>query len=227
MPSPTLPIRFEEDLTGHSPANYITNHPHDLNPQWRNRVLVPPYGAFFTDGLVLRDDSGRPLQRGRGKHYVCIESPLVHSSGGNRTLNEVTGKETAQFIVVIDQSVSNRIYSDIHYIGGAYSFNNDAILEAIETLNIDNRPVSWEDVQDRDRAFLPAYHVTDARDVMNMGAVCYWLEQIYEAIMIGDRDKWAGLYKWLDVHYPTATNIDDLREDMYNLAYNQFMMCNA
>ena len=227
MPSPVLPLRFEEDLTGVNPANFITNHPHDLDPSWRNRILVPPYGAFYTAGLVLRDESGARLNRGAGKHYLCIESPRVHASPGNFTLNEVTGKETAQFIVIIDPSVSNRVYSDIHYVGGAYSFGLDAVLGAISALDLDNRPVSWEDVADRDRAFLPAFHMTDARDIMNLGTVCYWLEKIHEAIMLGDTDRWRGLYAYLRRYYPSTVDIGNIEEDLYNPGYHAFLMANA
>lgn len=227
MPNPALPLRFEEDLTGANPANFITNHPHDLNPNWRNRILVPPYGAFYTDGLVLRDEAGVRLNRGAGKHYICVESPRSHAAPGNLTLNEVTGKETAQFIVVIDQSVSNRVYSDIHYVGGDYSFGLELIKQAIDTLDLDNRPVSWEDVSDKDRAFLPAFHYTDARDIMNMGAVCYWLEKIHEALLVGDTDRWRGLYSYLRRYYPSTTDIGNIEEDLYNPGYQAFLMANA
>ena len=62
---------------------------------------------------------------------VCVQSPLRYPRANNVTLNEMTGYETAQFIVVIDPDVSQNITCDIRYVGGAYSINQDALMTAL------------------------------------------------------------------------------------------------
>ena len=227
MSTLNLPIRFEEDLTANNPNNFIHNDPYDLPLHWKNRVIVPRYGAFFTKDLIVRDDIGRRLDRGANGHYVCVQSPLRYPTTGNITLNEMTGYETAQFIVVTDQNVSNRIYCDIRYVGGAYSINQDALIQALDTLGLDKRPVRWEDVSNKPPGYLPAWHITDARDIMNMGAMCYWLERIHEAILLGDQARWDALYEYIARRYPTGVDLDKLREDMFNPGYDAFMANNV
>ena len=56
-----IPLRFEEDLTAANPANFISGDAYQLPANWKNRVMVPRYGAFFTKDLVVRDSTGREL----------------------------------------------------------------------------------------------------------------------------------------------------------------------
>ena len=221
-----IPIRFEEDLTASNPANFIAGDAYTLPENWKNRVFVPRYGAFFTKDMVVRDASGRVLERGKNKHYVCVESPLRYPTTGNITLNEMSGFETAQFIVVVDPNVSQNLTVDLRYVGGAYSINQDALIKALETLALDTRPVLWEDVGDKPPGYLPAWHITDARDIMNMGAVCFWLEKIYEALILGDQRQWDAIYKYIERRYPSKVDLDELNEQLFNPGYDMFMANN-
>ena len=222
----SIPIRFEEDLTAANPANFISGDAYQLPANWKNRVMVPRYGAFFTKDLVVRDSTGRELTRGRFGHYVCVQSPLRYPRANNVTLNEMTGYETAQFIVVIDPDVSQNITCDIRYVGGAYSINQDALMTALDTLALDTRPVRWEDVSDKPPGYLPAWHVTDARDIMNMGAMCFWLEKIYEALLLGDQRQWDAIYAYIKRRYPSNVDLDEIREEFINPGYDAFMAIN-
>jgi hypothetical protein len=108
------------------------------------------------------------------------------------TLNEITGQETAQMIVIVNQNIAGKVYSDLRYVGGAYSFiNQEAILDALKALSLDKRVIQFDDIRNKPPAYLPAWHITDAKDIMNLSALCYWLEKIYEAILIGDQRNWA------------------------------------
>ena len=102
-----VPIRFEEDLTANNPANYITGDAYELPVHWRNRVIVPRYGAFFTKDMVVRDASGRVLERGKNKQYVCVESPLRYPTNGNITLNEMIGAahENESYLSVVSKDI--------------------------------------------------------------------------------------------------------------------------
>lgn len=219
------PIRLEEDLTGSNPANYITNFPHDLDPQWTNKIIVPPYGAFFTKDMVLRDQDGKKLQRGETKDFVCIQTPLRHASSPNVTLNEITGQETAQMIVIVNQNIAGKVYSDLRYVGGAYSFiNQEAILDALKALSLDKRVIQFDDIRNKPPAYLPAWHITDAKDIMNLSALCYWLEKIYEAILMGDQRNWEAFYEYVARRYPSDIDLELLREEMSNPAYHAFLI---
>lgn len=138
----------------------------------------------------------------------------------------MTGYETAQFIVVIDPDVSQNITCDIRYVGGAYSINQDALMTALDTLALDTRPVRWEDVSDKPPGYLPAWHVTDARDIMNMGAMCFWLEKIYEALLLGDQRQWDAIYAYIKRRYPSNVDLDEIREEFINPGYDAFMAIN-
>ena len=222
------PLRFEEDLACNNPANFISNFPHDLDPNWVNKIIVPPYGVFFTKNMVLRDQDGKILERGKNKDYVCIQTPLRHASSPNVTLNEITGQETAQMIVIINPNIAGKVFSDLHYVGGAYSFiNQEVILDALKSLSLDKRIVQFDDIRNKPPTYLPAWHVTDARDIMNMGAICFWLEKIYEAILLGDQKNWDSFYEYVSRRYPNTIDIDLLKEDIFNPGYDLFLAANV
>lgn len=215
----SLPLRLEEDLKATNPANYIQSYPHTLDPNWKNKIVVPPYGAFFTKDMVVRDSTGNVLTRGNTRDYVCVQTPLRHAGYENVTLNELTGQETAQIIVIVNENIVGEINYDLRYVGGSFShINTSALTDALKALQLDTRKVNFEDIEGKPVAYLPAWHITDAKDIMNMGAVCFWLEKIYEAILAGDQKQWEYFYSYVARRYPNVQDLDLLREELSNPA---------
>jgi hypothetical protein len=86
--------------------------------------------------------------------------------------------------------------------------------------------VLWEDVSNKPPGYLPAWHITDARDIMNMGALCFWLEKIYEALLLGDQRQWDAIYSYIERRYPKV-DLDAFREELFNPGYDMFMANNC
>lgn len=221
----TVPLRLEEDLTGSNPDNYVQGYPYKLDPKWKNKIIVPPYGAFFTKDMHVFDSTGNLLQRGNSMDYVCIQTPLRHSSYENVTLNELTGQETAQIIVIINDNISGDVTLDLRYVGGSFaSINSVELYNALRALQLDTRKVLFEDIVGKPTGYLPAWHITDAKDIMNMGALCYWLEKIYEAILAGDQKQWEYFYSYVARRYPSTQDLDMLREELSNPAHLAYLI---
>ena len=57
---PDILARFDLDVTGTSVDNYISGEPHTLNTT-PIRVVIPNYGAFFTESIEVRNATTNDL----------------------------------------------------------------------------------------------------------------------------------------------------------------------
>lgn len=172
----SLILKYRLDLTGKDPANLILNQPIDLLPA-KNRVAIPTYGPFYTEGLVIRE---RATQR--------VLEPDVHYKAVN--LHEeatlLSGMEACTFVVVTDPEVHSELEMDYQIVGGSFIVPVDAIIKLIEDLDLDNRPVKWGDIYGKPEKYNPTKHLHDAGDLYGFEYVTAALERIRDAILIGD-----------------------------------------
>ena len=181
-------FRYPLDPTGLSPDNKVENEIHVLNNR-ANRTIVPLYGSFFANSVVLIDNVTKlPLTRNT-QWYPAI-------------LNEVPtckyGKDIFSLIVVTDTTISNEVILSYQVIGAEYADNEQAILDAVATLNIDKRPISWPNVLAKPSEFPPALHLHDAGDVYGFEYLVHALDRIRVAIEFGDLYNHEMIYKYID-----------------------------
>ena len=69
---------LEKDLTGKSSANAIKDEQHSIG-QGVNRLITPIFGAFYKEGLVVKDGSSfLPIDNSVG-HMLCLFFVLSQS----------------------------------------------------------------------------------------------------------------------------------------------------
>ena len=169
-------IKYPLDLTGETPENRIEGEPHVLEPGL-NRSLVPRYGAFYTDGLVVRDADTTEILTPNDQ-YIPI---MYHAEASERA-----GKEVCAGIVVIDGTVSDNVVVDYQVVGGDYQNLTQVILDLIENLNLDEREVMWGDLLGRPDAFPPAHHLHDLGDIFGFEYLVQAVSDLRDAILYGD-----------------------------------------
>ncbi len=194
-------LRYPLDLTGTSPDNFIEAEVRDL-PAGKNRAIVLSNGAYYTESLVVYDNiTGERLTK--KTQYVAVQ--LVEAA----TVR--AGKEVCSVIVVIDPAVSNQVRVDYQAVGGPYILNVDALVEMINTLSLDDRPVTWGALIGKPTLFPPGHHLHDAGDVFGFEYLVLGMEEIRKAILMGDIASHDELRNYTtEVDNRLSQEIDDL-----------------
>ena len=183
----TLPFRYPLDPTGVSPDNRVAGEAHAL-PNRTVRAIAPLYGAFFAESLIIRDlTTNQILNTSQYKSTELFEFPTARY-----------GKEICGIILITDTSVSSNISIDYQTLGGEYSTNSDAIVQMLNSIEFDNRPVAWPDIIGKPDAFEPAFHYHDIGDVYGFEYVVHAIERVRTAILVGDSSTHDAIYRYID-----------------------------
>lgn len=176
------------DPTGHHPANRVEGEIHSLAPK-RVRAIVPRYGPYYTASLVVYDhETGLALQR--QTQYRCAE--LLQDA----TINY--GQELCALILIVDPSVSATVRIDYQVLGGLYQNDVTVLSNLYEAVMSDNRPVDWQNVEDKPIAYPPTLHRHVLSDVYGWEPIVSALERVRSAIVLGNIPAFEALIDWVD-----------------------------
>ena len=152
------------DLTGISVDNLIVDEEHVLYLAPR-RIVIPRYGCFFKEGLVLTDTvSGNPLLPDQ---YLTME--LYQKASLN------TGKEVYNVIIITDPAVVDPIKITYQALGGAYSTNSEELLAWFNDHLQQINAADWNDIIGKPKKYKPAGHKQHSKDLFGTE---YFLEQL-------------------------------------------------
>lgn len=181
-------IRYPLDLTGVSPDNFVSQEPHTL-PNLSKRAFVTRYGPFFTESLKVYDGVTGELLKKKDQYIVAqlVESATVR-----------TGKEICSIIIVTDPAVNSTVNIDYQVLGGPFSLSVDALISMLETLNLDERPITWGAILGKPSLFQPGHHLHDAGDIYGFEYVVLQLEYVRRAILLGDVQSHDEIYAYID-----------------------------
>lgn len=143
----TRKVLLQEDRTGLSADNLIQGEQHDIGIG-RNRLLIPQYGAFYTEGVVIKDSSDNIIDRS-----LYLFSDIYKEA----TLN--SGKEVWNAIIITDMSIDQNLKIDYQAYGGKFSANVQILLDWVnEKLSQTVDPIEWLNLIDVPREFPVAAH---------------------------------------------------------------------
>lgn len=200
---PLVPVKYPLDRTGKAATNLVTDELHQLNNA-NYRVLVPRYGAFFTDSITVREAaSGRVLKKGVDYYPAMLyKTPTVD-----------TGLEVHQLIIVTDPTASANLLFNGQMLGGEYSYNWDAIVQLIQSLKLDQRSVLFDNIIGKPELWQPTPHLHDIGDVFGFEFHVAAMERIRQAIMMGGAAQIKAIYDYLDNQITEVNNKVDARLD--------------
>jgi hypothetical protein len=185
----TLPvIRYPLDPTGTSPDNLVQGELHTL-PARLIRAVATTYGAFYTESIVVRDTSNNQVLT-KGVQYYPAELYEIPTAK--------FGKEVCAIIVITDPSVSSEISLQYQAVGGEFSSSVTAVIQQIEALNLDDRPIEWGSIIDKPDEYPPSHHLHDAGDIYGFEYVVHALDRIRAAILMGDDVSHDTIYQYID-----------------------------
>ena len=158
-------IRYPLDPTGASRNNYVNKEPHTLDNR-KYRVIVLTHGAYFEETVNVFD-VGRQVQLTKGIDYQCTDMYELPTSK--------FGKVICGTICVTNLEVSSTIEVSYNALGGEFSNNTELIAQMIKALEMDKRPVNYQNILNLPEGFIPAEHLHDIGDL-------YGFEYVVEAI---------------------------------------------
>lgn len=160
MSTPSI-IKYPYDPTGLAETNLIVGEPHVI-PLVKNRAFALHAGPFYANSVVVRTaDTNVTLVR--NTDYVILY-----------TYQEATrkvGQEICAVIHVTNTAYSGTLLVDYQVIGGEFSSNVSAIQQLLQSLEIDNRAIVFDDLIDFPVTLPPAPHLHDVGDLYGMEAL--------------------------------------------------------
>lgn len=141
-----LPFDIEREL----PTNQIKNEKHTVTTAVgkTNRVIVPDFGAFFVDGVDVRDARGVKVERYKGLeltyHYELF--------------SEAAGTGVAAMMVITDQTRPSPFTINYHAVGGSFSLSVKELLGVFDGSTGTGEEIKWDDILDKPDTYPVAPH---------------------------------------------------------------------
>ncbi len=207
MPSFT-PYRYPLDYTGTSTDNLVIDEPH-APTNYDVRSIAPTYGPYFTESLKVYNTANNELLY-RNISYQCVDVVGIPTAK--------TGKEICTIILLTDKSI-REVKITYQTLGGAYERRYEAIHILLENLNLNKDLISWKDVINKPSEFDPNMHLHAIGDIVGFEYLVAALEQVRNAIMLGDDYQHMELFNQLN---NTKIIIDGILENPLIALTNDF-----
>jgi len=154
-------VRLEFDITGVSQDNHITDDVIEIPDELTNRAIVLKHGAFYSESLVLVDDNGNTLTK------WTDYKPVYPYNRPELNLDEMTGKSTAAFIMILNDNLKGRVNASYQAVGLPSGISNRDLTDILDAIANDNRKYYWDDIFDKPDKFPPSPHTLDIKDTYN------------------------------------------------------------
>lgn len=203
MASTPIVIRYPEDRTGVDPNNKVVNEEHTMVRR-QVRAIAPYYGPFFADSVVIREKATQRILTRDVDYQIAYlyEIPSLKF-----------GKNICAIILITNQNVQDIVQVTYQVVGGQYSSSVDAIVQMINSLDMDDRPVKWENIIGKPTEFDPAPHLHDIGDIYGFEYLVEACEGIRRAILMGDVATHDEIYRYIDAAIAAIGNdISALRD---------------
>lgn len=203
MASTPIVIRYPEDRTGVSPNNRVVDEEHTMVRR-PVRAVAPYYGPFFADSMVIREMTTQTLLVRNVDYQIAYTYEIPTAK---------FGKNICAIVLITNQNVADTIQLTYQTVGGQYSSSVDAIVQMINSLDMDDRPVKWENIIGKPSEFDPAPHLHDIGDIYGFEYLVEACEGIRRAILMGDVATHDEIYRYIDAAIASlGNNMDALRD---------------
>jgi uncharacterized FlaG/YvyC family protein len=191
----TLPFSYPLDPSGSNPANLVVGEIHTtLNRSIR--AVVTNYGAFFGGSMVIKDlATGLNLNTSQWYPAQLYTQPTLQF-----------GSPIYSLIMITDGTVSDNIALTYQAVGGPYSTSQQALVDYINNLDLDSRPVSWPAIINKPDGYTPSPHLQDVGTVYGFEYIVQSLDRLTYAIQVGDAAYNDSLLAYVDAQNTGLSN---------------------
>ena len=204
-----LNFKYPLDLTGVDSVNRVLGEGHSIGEGF-NRLIVPIEGAFYTDGLIVRDtvNGGELVPKDQYLPILFYQEP-----------SERSGKEVCCAIAIVDRSVSTEVEVEYQAVGDVYSNITSLILDKVTDINLDDYNLIWGDLLGNLDVFPGDGDLRELGAIYGFEFVAKALNDLRDAIFFGDIDDHDRLKQVIEnkyqLAYNKAVNINDEAEAHY------------
>lgn len=169
------------DLTGRLATNKREDESHILTriPNKKNRACALYHGAFYVDGLIVRDGTGRLLEHGDDKDFVA-----AYNYGD---LSSLTAKEIMAMLVIVNAAVVSPITVTYQAVGGAFGISTLELKALMQSLEEGNFKLKWEDIIGKPTAYVPEDHPHEWWQLWGMESTVTEIDRIANAWKYGTK----------------------------------------
>lgn len=169
-------FKYPLDLLGTSPTNKVIDEAHTIGLT-RGRIFPSNYGPFFGSSVTVVDAvTGKELVP--NDQYVLVH---YYSEASNRT-----GQAVYAAVRITDPDVATEILFTAQMVGGEFSYSTYAIIQAIEGLIDDDRPVAWGDLIGVPSMYNPTPHTHSIYETYRWEHMIWATNDVAAAIREGD-----------------------------------------
>lgn len=184
---PTTLLQYELDPTGLDAANLIAGETH-TNVDTLTGILVPKFGDFFTESLIITNSANTPLVR--NDDYVPIEF--------NQTASLKYGKEICRGILILTNKSLSPFTVTYQVLGGERSYSNENLLAVMQDKILPPQPIDYADIFDVPVEFPAAAHLHDIDEVYGFERIAAALNRVKTAIELGSFPAFQSMVGFLD-----------------------------
>lgn len=135
---------YQTSIRGINPENNVVDEPKELTEGLI--VWTPRHAPFFVDSLELKAANGSPLVPDVHYRIYTLMSRLT----------ALAGKEVACTIEMLDTNIKDVLVS--YKVVGEFSLIDSSMLQLIDAAANDDRPVHWDNLDDKPVVFPPPVH---------------------------------------------------------------------
>lgn len=169
-------LKYQLDYTGKLPENRVESKV--TIGATTNRAFALPMGPFFCDDVRIIDVNNpqTPLDRGTDVEFVMVYTELS---------KKAEGKEICGVVVVKNPAVGTDLVVHANHVGGPYVNQYNAIVKAIEDLQLDNREVDFSRLEGVPENWEAAPHLQDLGDIYGFEFINSILAEMISVISAG------------------------------------------
>ena len=194
---------YPKDLTMSLASNHIEREIKEFTVA-QDRIFVPDGGPFFTDSLIIKDNSGNLL-------VPTLDYKLLYL---NEAASIESGRDVVTVIWITSETIPNVIL-DYRVVGGGYGNTVNAIIQELNKSGPIFRNVDWNiHVYNKPSQFPAAPHYHIPADFTGWEMIYRQLEGIRKAIIGGDLPAWQAHYNYIRSLFKNFA--DNLRLDLEN-----------
>ena len=189
-----LQTRYQLDPTGISPNNLVASELHAAR-QFSFTVIIPTYGAYFTDSLVVYNTANASVPLVRGTDYICME--LVEDATAKY------GKEICQLIYLNPNINITQVSINYQCLGGLYEYQTSNIENLYynamtSSQQAQSQVVDWyANVINKPNLYTPTNHINMLEDIYGFEPLVYAIERLRNVLQLTNTASYQNLVDYL------------------------------
>jgi hypothetical protein len=195
-------VRYLPDLTAKNLNNKVEKERHHLKRQIKNRIIVPIYGCFYKEKLIVKDVFNKNILKHSVDYFL----------GGYRpNYSKLADGEIYSFIIINNDKVSESVEISYQAYGSVKADDSTITAQLLEDAFSTYDIVPFNKLKNLPKEYTPSLHYHDIGDIKEFQLLLFYLDQIRFCILADNKELFSYLAK-----------IEKIIEAIMNRALNSY-----